>query len=76
MQLARVVAVMALLVVAAALATPPGRQPLVLRGIQKMLSRDSSGGAAAQGDGESVPAWRRALSFILVLAALALAAIR
>ena len=38
--LVKVVAVLALLVVAAALATPPGRLPLALRGLNKLLRRD------------------------------------
>lgn len=48
----RIIAVVALLCFAAALATPPGRLPLALRGLQKMLSKDQS---AAGGEASSPP---------------------
>ena len=72
--LVKVVAVLALLVVAAALATPPGRLPLALRGLNKLLRRDrglpaDSGAAPAP----TASTGRRIAAFILVLGALALA---
>ena len=67
----RVLAVIALLVVAACLATPPGRLPLALRGIRRMLRRDLGiGETPAQ---TKAPVWRRILAFLLVLAAATLA---
>jgi H+/Cl- antiporter ClcA len=71
-QIARVAAVIALLGIAAALATPKGRLPLALRGVLKVMRRDR-GECAAQHPEARVPAWRRALAFLLVLAAAALA---
>ena len=53
-QILRIVAVVALLCVAAALATPPGRLPLALRGLAKMLGRrpaaDGGGRRMRRGD--------------------------
>ena len=71
-QIARVAAVIALLGIAAALATPKGRLPLALRGVLKVMRRDRVE-CAAQHPEERAPAWRRALAFLLVLAAVALA---
>ena len=68
-QALRVAAVIALLGAAAALATPPGRLPLALRGLARML-----GGRTAAGR-RAAPAWRRALALALVLAAAVLCAV-
>ncbi|MBQ1428550.1 MAG: hypothetical protein IIZ06_02690 [Kiritimatiellae bacterium] len=69
-QILRIVAVVALLCASAALATPPGRLPLALRGLAKMLGRRS----AADGGGEGrVSAGRRFAAFLALLAAVALA---
>ncbi|HCG19987.1 MAG TPA: hypothetical protein DER26_03200 [Verrucomicrobia bacterium] len=72
--LVKVVAVLALLVVAAALATPPGRLPLALRGLNKLLRRDrglpADPGAAPAATAST---GRRILAFVLVMGALALA---
>ncbi|MGN0853918.1 MAG: hypothetical protein ACI4R9_00185 [Kiritimatiellia bacterium] len=65
--LLRIIAVVALLGAAAALATPPGRLPLALRGLQRFLHRDR-GRPPAPG-GEPVPWGRRLLAFVLVLLA-------
>ena len=70
-EFARVVAVISLVMVAATLATAPGRLPLALRGIRRMLRSDL--GAGEPPADAKAPAWRRALAFLLVLAAAALA---
>ena len=62
----RVAAVVAMLGVAAALATPPGRLPLALRGLARLL-----GSKPAEAESR-VPGWKRALALALVLAAAAL----
>jgi len=59
-----VFAVVALLGAAAAFATPRGRLPLALRGLLRVLGRQ--GGDVS---GETVPPWRRALAFFLVVLA-------
>ena len=70
-QCLRVAAVVAMLGVAAALATPPGRLPLALRGLARLLRARPAEKAKEGG----VPAWRRALALALVLAAAALCCI-
>ena len=40
LQIERLLAVLTLLIVAACLATPPGRLPLALRGVYRILRRD------------------------------------
>ena len=52
----KVIAVIALLVLAAMLATPKGRLPLALRGINKLLRRD---GASANQSSVVAPTWKR-----------------
>lgn len=70
-EVARVFAVIALVGFAAFLATPPGRLPLALRGIRRMLRRDL--GAVEPAVEANAALWRRVLAFLLVLAAAALA---
>ncbi len=65
-----VFAVVGLLGAAAAFATPRGRLPLALRGLSRVLGRPDGGGS-----GEAVPAWRKAISFVLVLLAVAIAVV-
>ena len=67
-QLARICAVIVLVCAAAALATPKGRMPLALRGVAKLFHIAS--------DEQTVPAWKKALAFALILAAVALALVR
>jgi len=67
-QIARVAAVIAMLGVAAAIATPTGRLPLALRGIFKTLGKP-----VPDAKGNAVPTWKRLVAFALVLAAVALA---
>ena len=64
----RFVPVVLLLGVAAALLTDTSKLPIALRGLRRAIGRDSGGGAA-----HKVPAWRRWLAFVLVVAAFALA---
>jgi hypothetical protein len=64
----RVFAVMALVCVAACLATPPGKLPLALRGIRKMLRKDLGVSGQTVADAKA-PVWRRMLSFLLVIVA-------
>ncbi len=74
MHLVRVVVVIALLCIAAAVATPKGRLPLALRGVYRIMKRDR-GESAAEG-AERVSTWRKLLAFALVLAAIAVALAR
>ena len=72
LQIARLVGVLALLIVAALLATPPGRLPLALRGVYKILRRDRGLPAAVRAGGAAATG-KRLLAFLLVLVAAALA---
>ena len=65
--IARIIAVVALLCVAAAIATPKGRLPLALRGLQRFLRKDRGLGPA--GEGAPVSTGRRLLAFVLVVLA-------
>ena len=70
----QVIAVLALVVVAAVLATPPNKVPLALRGLMRIMKKDR--GLAADGAGAGrVPVGKRLLAFVLVLIAFALASI-
>jgi len=64
----RIVVVMAFLCVAAALATPRGRLPLALRGLQRVLRRDR-GEQGPVIPAEPVCAWRKALALAFVIGA-------
>ena len=73
-QIARLAAVIILLVAAALAATPKGRLPLALRGLWRTLRRDG----AVVGDapsGEPVSATLRWLAFLLVVVAVGVAII-
>ena len=63
-----VVLVIALLGAAAALATPPGRLPLALRGVYRIIKKDRGECAAPPNSGPA-PLWRRILAFLLVVLA-------
>lgn len=68
----RIFAVVALLGVAAVVATPRRRLPLALRGLEKIVREDRGGTAVdpAARD-ETVSSGRKTLAFLLVLAAIA-----
>jgi hypothetical protein len=61
-----VILVIALLGAAAALATPPGRLPLALRGVYRIMRKDRGESAAPPSAGPA-PLWRRILAFVLVV---------
>ena len=82
LQIARLVAVVALLCVAAAIATPKGRLPLALRGLAKMLRscdveklRSCDTSQPLNLSTSQPSAWKRLLAFVLVLLAILLALI-
>ena len=73
-QLARICVVIALVCVAAAIATPKGRLPLALRGLARLLRQDAASAASApRGAGQPIPLVKRLLAFVLVLLAILLA---
>ena len=77
LNLVRLILVLALVVAAAALATPKDRIPLALRGIVRLLVRDtphSASDASPRLPSRPSPL-KRLLAFVLVLLALALALI-
>lgn len=67
--IARVVLVVVLLGIAAAVATPKGRLPLALRGVRKMLRKDAGLKGPEPAEGEPVPAWRKLVALLIVLLA-------
>ena len=73
LNLIRMILVLALVIVAAALATPKNRVPLALRGILRILRKDK--GMSASQPPAPVPAWKRLLAFVLIILAAALALI-
>ena len=82
LQIARLIAVVALVCVAAAIATPKGRLPLALRGLAKMMGScevpRSRGSEVKQLLNPATPqpsARKRGLAFLLVLLAILLALI-
>ena len=81
-QIARLVAILALLCVAAAIATPKDRIPLAFRGLAKMLQgckvAEFQGSSTLQpcNPGTLKPsAWKRGLAFLLVILAIILSLI-
>lgn len=67
LQIIRIVVVIAVLGFAAALATPPGRIPLALRGVAKLFRISA--------EERKVPAWKKILALMLVVVAVILSAI-
>jgi len=70
-ELVRMILVIALVIAAAALATPKGRLPLALRGLMKIMRKDTGREVTARTDG--VPTWKRLIAFVLVILAFFLA---
>lgn len=73
-QIARLAAVLSLLVAAALVATPRGRLPLALRGLWRTLHRDGAAVGCAPCE-ECVGAARKWLAFLLVVVAAGVALI-
>ena len=67
LQVARLVVVLALLCVAAAIATPKGRLPLALRGVARIFG--------VHDEEQQIPGWKKTLAFALVVLAVILALI-
>ena len=67
LEILRIAAVIVLVCVAGALATPRGRIPLALRGVAKLFRISS--------DEQAVPGWKKLVAFLLILTAIALALI-
>ena len=74
LQIARLAAVIVLLVAAALVATPKGRLPLALRGIMRTMRRDGAIPGAAPCE-VRVAASRKVLAFFLVVLAVGVAVI-
>lgn len=77
-QLVRICLVVALVCVAAVLATPKGRLPLALRGLAKLLARDRGDAQSTSVEGcrlQSVSGGKRMLAFALIILAIILALI-
>lgn len=70
----RFVVVIAILGIAAALATEKGKLPLALRGMKRVLQRDA--GAQTPSSSQTrggEPSWKRLLAFVLVVLAFLIA---
>ena len=66
----RIVLVIGLVGVAAAIATPKGRLPLALRGVRRIMKMDRGEKTCGTEEaGRTVPGWKRALAILLVLLA-------
>ena len=76
-ELCRVIVVIALVVIAAVLATPPNKVPLALRGLVRILKRDGLGDAAGETHRgtAAVPTWKKLISFALCILAFIIAKI-
>ena len=66
------VLIIVLLGAAAALATPPGRIPIALRGVYRIMRKDR-GETAPPPASAPLPLWRRVVAILLVIVALLLA---
>lgn len=67
--IAKIVLVVALLGVAATLATPKGRLPLALRGLKRILDRDRNRPAEGAHGGPLPSATKRFVAFVLIILA-------
>jgi len=72
-QILRMTTVLGLLIAAAALATPPGRLPLALRGVYRIMKRDGALSDRTAPGETSAPIWKRISAFLLVIISLVLA---
>lgn len=70
-QVARIVLVIVLLTLAAAIATPKGRLPLALRGIKRMLNKDNGATMPLTSAPERVTIGKRLIAFALILITIA-----
>lgn len=75
LELARVIVVIAIVMFAAALATPPNKLPLALRGLVRIMRKDRAMDPNAQAKPGTVPTWKKLVSFVLVVLAFVLAKI-
>lgn len=73
-QCLRIAAVVLLLCISSAVATPPGRLPLVLRGLRKVVRKDA--GLSCTDEKQSVSVYRKLLSVALIVIAVAIALYR
>lgn len=71
----KIALVVVLLGVAAALATPKGRLPLALRGLEKLMRKDRGEGRTAPPVPASPSGRKRFFAFVLVIIAILIAAI-
>lgn len=69
---AKIIAVIVLLSLAAALATPAGRLPLALRGMLRVLKPEVAAAAESRTQGTPPSFGKRLAAFVLVLVAAAL----
>lgn len=74
MQLVRVILVILLVVFAAALSTPKGRLPLAIRGLARILKKETNPTLNTHNSSLNtreapVPVWKKTLAFILVIIA-------
>ncbi len=76
LELLRVLAVLGLVVAAAAVATPKGRLPLVMRGLLKVMRKTGAAPAADAREAKPVSTGRRLVAFALVVLAVALSLAR
>ncbi len=76
LELLRVLAVIGLVVAAAAVATPKGRLPLVMRGLLKVMRKTGAAPAAEAREAQPVSLARRLGAFALIVLAAALALAR
>ena len=71
----KIALVIVLLGVAAAFATPKGRLPLALRGLEKLVRKDRGEDQTAQPAPEAPSGMKRFFAFVLVIIAILIAAL-
>ena len=70
----RIAAVVLLLCISSAVATPPNRLPLVLRGLRRVVRKDA--GLSNADENQSVGIYRKLLSILLLVIAVIIALYR